>query len=202
MKTMSAILCVALLSCRPAPDASAPARDRAAAPHVPLVRIDSSPHPEPPDTWLGYRAWTVNELGIGPLRVGMTLAEADSALGRRLKQLSDSVDTECDYAGIEGVTRAVHFLTGNGRIGRVDVMDSTVATSRGIRVGDLEGRVRQAYPGIIVTPHKYTDGHYLTVAPGAPRDTTHLLIFETDGQTVTKYRAGIRPWVEYVEGCS
>jgi len=30
----------------------------------------------------------------------------------------------------------------------------------------------------------------------------HLLIFETDGQKVVTYRAGIRPAVEYIEGCA
>lgn len=28
------------------------------------------------------------------------------------------------------------------------------------------------------------------------------IIFKTDGKRVVKYRAGLRPQVEYVEGCS
>jgi hypothetical protein len=165
------------------------------------ARIDTSPHVEPQDTWTGYRIWTASELGIGPVRVGMTFAQADSALGGRFA-VGDSLDPGCDYANIQGVARAVHFLVGNGRIGRVDVRDSSVATSRGVRVGDPESRVLQLYPGTRATPHEYVDGHYLTVRPGAPRDTTHFIVFETDGRVVTKYRAGISPWVHYIEGCS
>lgn len=45
-------------------------------------------------------------------------------------------------------------------------------------------------------------GHYLTVTPAAKADSAYRIIFETDGKKVVHYRAGIRPQVEYVEGCS
>ena len=35
-----------------------------------------------------------------------------------------------------------------------------------------------------------------------PADTTRRLVFETDGARVLRYRAGRRPEVEWVEGCS
>ena len=35
-----------------------------------------------------------------------------------------------------------------------------------------------------------------------PEDSARRLIFETDGQRVVRYRAGITPAVEYVEGCA
>jgi hypothetical protein len=47
-----------------------------------------------------------------------------------------------------------------------------------------------------------TDGHYLTVVPTSKADSPYRIIFETDGKRVLNYRAGIRPQVEYVEGCS
>jgi hypothetical protein len=53
-----------------------------------------------------------------------------------------------------------------------------------------------------VGPHKYTDGHYLTVRPVEASDTTHLIVFETEGQVVQRFRGGRRPQVEYVEGCA
>lgn len=53
-----------------------------------------------------------------------------------------------------------------------------------------------------VQPHKYTDGHYLVVRPADAADTTHLLVFETDGRVVERFRAGQKPQVEYVEGCA
>jgi hypothetical protein len=35
-----------------------------------------------------------------------------------------------------------------------------------------------------------------------PEDTTHRIVFETDGQNVTLFRSGRMPEVEWVEGCS
>jgi hypothetical protein len=55
---------------------------------------------------------------------------------------------------------------------------------------------------VAVSPHKYTGGHYLTVTPTAPGDSAYRMVFETDGRRVTQFRAGVRPAVEYVEGCS
>jgi hypothetical protein len=62
-------------------------------------------------------------------------------------------------------------------------------------------RVMELYPTARRTPHKYTDGAYLIVMPFAPADTLHRYVFETDGQRVTVYRAGLYPPVEYVESC-
>lgn len=55
---------------------------------------------------------------------------------------------------------------------------------------------------VTVQPHKYTgpEGHYLVVS--VPSDTLLRIIFETNGRVVTRYRAGRRPPVDYVEGCS
>ena len=59
------------------------------------------------------------------------------------------------------------------------------------------------WPGQVkVTPHKYEDGHYLTVTPTAAADKQFRIVFETARGRVTRYRAGLMPSVEYVEGCS
>ena len=78
-----------------------------------------------------------------------------------------------------------------------------VFAAEGARVGDSEDAVRKLYGSrVSVTPHKYTNGHYLTVTPMAPSDSQYRIIFETDGKRVTRYRAGRLPQVAYVEGCS
>lgn len=70
-------------------------------------------------------------------------------------------------------------------------------------IGDSEERIKSLYPNrVAVSPHKYTDGHYLTVTPAEKADSAYRIIFETDGKKVVHYRAGVRPQVEYVEGCS
>ncbi len=87
-----------------------------------------------------------------------------------------------------------------GKVVRVEVWRGDIATSTGARIADSEATIKTLYPSVTVSPHKYTPGgHYLTVAPAG---AASRIIFETDGKKVVNYRAGLRPQVEYVEGCS
>jgi hypothetical protein len=146
-------------------------------------------------------SWRVSATGVGPVRVGMTLAEANEVIGGRLAA-PEPLEPACDYITPRGLPGDVAFMIVEDRVARLDVRDSTVLTEAGARVGDSEAHVQSLYPGrITVEPHKYVrGGHYLIVA--VPGDTLHELLFETDGRTVTEYRAGRRPEVEWVEGCS
>jgi hypothetical protein len=152
-------------------------------------------------------AWTLRHDGIGPLRVGMTAAQAEAALGHfRLIPFNPGAPADsmaCGYAASDRLPAGVKVMMEGARVVRLDVVSGDVATAEGARIGDTEARVQQLYPGrVTVGPHKYTDGHYLTVRPAQASDTTHLLVFETDGQTVLRYRGGRKPQVEYVESCA
>jgi hypothetical protein len=101
-------------------------------------------------------------------------------------------------SGLEGLT----FMIENGRVVRVDVTARDIRTAAGGAIGDTEARIQELYPGrVTVGPHKYTDGHYLTVAPDDSAGGSVQLIFETDGSRVTRFRGGVLPQVAYVEGC-
>lgn len=144
----------------------------------------------------------VDPKGFGPVRVGMTTAEAASALGAELKLLGPEMQP-CHY--VQATERpGVAFMVIDGRIARVDVRpDSPIRTAEGAAVGDSEERIHSLYPGRVeVQPHKYVDGHYLIVRPAAPSDSTYRIIFDTDGKKVTGYKAGRMPEVRWVEGCS
>jgi hypothetical protein len=163
---------------------------------------NEQPRQDPPAA--STDAWTVSIHGYGPIRAGMTLSEAAAAGGRRFGEPQMGSE-ECDYFlfADDSVRGSAHFMVVNGQIARVDVNDSTISTAEGARVGDTEQRITELYPGrVTVQPHKYSDGHYLVVAPASPADSGRNIIFETDGQKVTTYRAGRMPEVEYVEGCS
>ena len=179
------LLLLVTLSCQP--------RDHAAAGSA----RDSAPAAQATE-------WTVSPAGYGPVQVGMTLAEAARAAGRTFGEPQMGAE-ECDYFlfADDSVRGSAHFMVVNGQIARVDVNDSTISTAEGARIGDTEQRIMALYPNrVTVQPHKYTDGHYLVVAPATPADSGRTIIFETDGQTVTTYRAGRMPEVEFVEGCS
>lgn len=146
--------------------------------------------------------WTVTPGGFGPLRAGMTIAQAQAAVPGRLA--ASAITSEgCAHATLTGEPMGVLTMIVDGKLTRVEVRDAGVVTDKGARVGDTEARVNALYAGQVTTqPHKYTDGHYLVVKPIAPADSMFRLIFETDGKRVTEYRAGLMPQVEWVEGCS
>lgn len=146
--------------------------------------------------------WVVTEHGIGGLRVGMTFAEARAVFpGLKIPGGADKIG--CDYAGSNGLPPGIGLMVGEGTIKRVEVRRGEFATTAGARIGDSEERIKSLYPGrVTVTPHEYTDGHYLTVAPSSRADSAYRIVFETDGSSVVRYRAGILPHVGYVEGCS
>jgi hypothetical protein len=131
-------------------------------------------------------SWTVTETGWGPVRAGMTVAEARAALGG---DFPEPTDRECDHVKPPHAPPGVLIMTVAGQVARVEVSDTTVATAAGARVGDAEARIETLYPGRVRTrPHKYVDGHYLIVPQGAGADSVHRLVFETDGRRVTSYR--------------
>lgn len=153
-------------------------------------------------------AWVMRTDGMGPLRAGMTFDEARTALGGDLAMNADNPDhpegaDRCGYPRSTRLPAGVKLMVQGQRVVRVDVDSGTVATAEGARIGDTEARIQQLYPGrVTVGPHKYTDGHYLVVRAAAAGDTTNLLVFETDGRVVERFRAGQKPQVQWVEGCS
>jgi hypothetical protein len=158
----------------------------------------------PPEAGTSSRVprWDVTIEGIGPVRAGMTLSQAASVLGTPLRMLGDS--QACDYARPTNASPdSLIFMVVDSQIARVEVSGTAVATVEGARIGDSEARIDSLYPGrVTVQPHKYTDGHYLVVRPTTVSDTTHRIIFETDGKVVTQFRSGRMPEVTWVEGCA
>lgn len=149
--------------------------------------------------------------GIGPITVGMTLAEATAAAGTpvRVNEPVPIGDGSCQYARAEGAPAGLWFMVFRGRIVRIDVFGdrgepSSIATLSGVKVGSTEAEVMAAYPGrITVQRHPYTPtGHYLVYNPVDPASRAYGLIFETDGRRVGSFRSGLADPVQWIEGCA
>lgn len=180
MNRLSILLLVLLAACSPKEEAA------------------NSPATPTPAQETPAAEWMITADGVGPIRVGMTVEEARQALAGKLAGAPASQEESCYYVRPDGEPQGVLFMVTDDRIARVDVREGAIATAEGARVGDSEERIQSLYPGrVTVTPHKYVEGHYLTVADG-----DHRLLFETEAGKVTAYRAGRLPEVEWVEGCS
>ncbi len=141
--------------------------------------------------------------GIGAVRVGMTVKQAAKAAGVNLVPSYNDNNNECRYVHPQSGLKNLEMMVSKDRIVRIDIdKGSSIKTLKGAGVGDSEARIQSLYRGRIeVSPHKYTNGHYLTFVP-ADRADKHRIVFETDGRKVLNYRVGKLPDVEYIEGCS
>jgi hypothetical protein len=142
--------------------------------------------------------------GFGPAAFGAPAEAVRQAWGGELRAMPDA-QSPCHYlsppvdpdSGYQ-----VAFMIEDGRFVRVDVAAPEVEAPGGGRIGLDADAIEALYPGRVETrPHKYVDGSYLRI--GDPDDGPGVLLFETDEDgTVTEWRIGIPPQVDYVEGCS
>jgi hypothetical protein len=144
----------------------------------------------------------LTEDGLGQLQIGMTLTEA---VNMGLLNERPDLKSACDFvfpAVGAGIPDGVGVMVVKGKVARIDVDTGAVTTEEGAKIGDTEARIKTIYgDDLQVRPHKYTDGHYMIVK-GDSASAGKEIVFETDGQKVTMFRAGRLPEVEWVEGCS
>lgn len=139
---------------------------------------------------------------IGPVKVGMTIAEAEGALNRKLvaEESFDSIDG-CLYYGAGPEMPGVAFMSINGVILRYDVFGHSARTLSGVAVGDAVERVFEIYGAKLdVTPHYYSgpEESYLTIWS---KDRKSAIRFETSSGKIQSFYGGNSRQVQYVEGC-
>lgn len=147
--------------------------------------------------------------GLGPVRIGMTVDQAERALGARLRPRSVQEPSGCWITQrADGQDPGVAYMVVYDQIRRIDLHAHNkhvpgVRSATGVGIGSTEQSAYRAYGArLSVAPHKYTaadGGHYLTVDTPDGRSG---LVFETFGGRITQVRAGLRPELDYVEGCS
>jgi len=153
---------------------------------------------------------TLTATGLGAVRLGMSVAAAEQALGAKLAPMSAGQEAACwQTRRADGASPQVFYMVENGVLTRIDIDRRTepavpgpeFKTAAGIGIGATEPDVIAAYgAGTEILPHKYDEnGHTLMV--NGP-DAKSALLFETSDGKVTTFRAGLHPAVDYVEGCS
>ncbi|HEY8832189.1 MAG TPA: hypothetical protein VIM21_06745 [Gemmatimonadaceae bacterium] len=145
----------------------------------------------------------LNEDGLGPVQVGMTLAEA---VNMGLLNENPNMKKECDFvfpAVGAGIPDNVGVMIVRGKVARIDVDTGTVTTEDGAKIGDTEEKIKSIYDGDLqIEPHKYIPGGHYMIVMGDSTSAGKAILFETNGKVVTNFRAGRLPEVKWVEGCS
>ena len=140
--------------------------------------------------------------GYGPLTLGATLDEVRTAWKEPLQ--GEVPDDYCHALRPQGSQADDVILMVEGkRLVRYDVRNDRIVAPGGGKVGMSLGQLQTLYPDRgDLTPHKYDEkGHNLRVRPAAEGGA--IVNFEINGDgTVTAWRVGRTPQVDYVEGCS
>jgi hypothetical protein len=155
---------------------------------------------KPSDAEREKTPWALRFDGIGPVHIGMSIAQLNAVLGEKFSMPKDKDEHECFYDASERHPN-VAFMIIRGRVARIDVHGKGVRTSAGIQVGDSEAGALKAYGRAMkVEPHAYIpdEGHYLTVRS---KDGRYGIRFETDKGKINMFYAGRADAIQYIEGC-
>lgn len=153
-------------------------------------------------------------LGYGPLKIGMTQAEVDAAVGPPPANAAEATPSECRYYHPPRAPEGLLVMLENGVLTRLTaIKGSTVKTEDGVGVGYDGEQLKARYgAAATVTPHKYegAPSAYVTIWPGKPQlqgayvtdPTARGLVYEIgqDGKVAFIHAGG--PSIQNVEGCS
>ena len=142
--------------------------------------------------------------GYGPVRIGMTEAEARQVLGTQgvVPAVGGPGDVDsCHFLSVGAQPPVLLYMVEQGKVTRVTIRAGSPATTdKGLGIGATEAQVRAAYPNIETQPHKYVEGGKDLFA-WTEKDKRGVR-YELDPQgKVTHIHAGDRT-IAYVEGCA
>ncbi|PAX06836.1 hypothetical protein [Sphingomonas lenta] len=157
--------------------------------------------------------------GWGPLRVGMTRAQVEAALGPDAEPnaVGGPEPDRCDQFRPARAPEGLIVMIEDGRLTRVSLVEgAALRTDRGLGLGATAAQVRAAYGrSLDEKPHAYAHPpglyltHWATRGTGDAPDADHLAATDARG---IRYETGATgrveaihaggPSIQYVEGCS
>lgn len=212
---LSLVLTLAVCACKPA-EAPAPAAPPASAAQD-STTVDSAASSTTPSEPAASAALPATAAptsandplqqaslsGYGDMKLGSSSGEAKQAWGGELKALGAESEP-CHYLVPKWAKdgKQLAFMIEQGKFVRYETSVDKETAPGGGKVGMGEAELKQLYPNLQSTPHKYDpNGRYLSTTTDGASPTK--LVFEVDGQgKVTEWRVGLLPQADYVEGCS
>ncbi|MBI2261702.1 MAG: hypothetical protein HYU62_08565 [Caulobacterales bacterium] len=195
-----AVLSLAACGAPPAePEAPARPSEPASAPAAPTVP--------------GTPVSAANKLtaqGYGPLRIGMTVAEIEAAMGPDADPdaVGGPEPERCDMFRPARAPEGLLVMVIDGVLDSVWVSrNAAVETDRALNVGDTAAEVKRVYGAAAeVEPHKYAEApsEYITVWSTADHQSAAArgLKYEIGPDGRVQSIAGGGPSTQYVEGCA
>jgi hypothetical protein len=143
--------------------------------------------------------------GFGTANFGTNAEAVRIAWGQDLGSVEPESPQACHYLFPQPAPQGryrIAFMIEGGEFRRLDVGAVDILAPGGGRVGMVAEEIAGLYAGRVERrPHKYVEGgEYLRIADASGAGA---LVFATDAAgTVTEWRVGLPPQVDYVEGCS
>ncbi len=151
---------------------------------------------------------------VGPVSIGMTVAQAEHAIGAKLKSFAASgADSEECWltARADGADPGIIYMINGKRVVRIGIYHEEnrpfpdAATAAQIGLGSMESDIKRVYGATAkIGPAPYYPegetpvGHDITVE--APTGKSALLFETVDGK-LDNFRVGLHGPLEYIEGC-
>ncbi|MEE9414211.1 MAG: hypothetical protein V3V01_02930 [Acidimicrobiales bacterium] len=173
-------------------------------------KIQPEPEPvkavAPPAVTVGDQPMALRSMGL--LEIGMTVAQAEEAIGGTIIEPDYSADCHQTTIGGDPLSPILMVIgTGNfggRRITRIDMVAGN-ATRSGIGIGSTKIDVITTYETRIEVSPLSADAsqgyEYLTFVPADTADAEFRIVMETSGDNVVAIRNGSLPWVEWPQGC-
>lgn len=175
-----------------------------AAPAAPVTDTRSPPAVDAPATTPDGDLGMATFAGYGDVKFGTLAADMGKAWGGELKEVGKEFNAACYFMTPAWVKTPAefNFMISEGKFARFGTESAKYVAPGGGKVGMRVEALQKLYNNALqASPHKYTDGKYLSIAASGVAPTK--LVFETDAQgMVTEWRVGLLPEVDYVEGCS
>jgi hypothetical protein len=198
--TLASVALLSLAACNAPPPAEP------AEPARPVADKPSAGQPGAPVS----AADKLTSAGYGPLRIGMTRAEVEAALGPDANPgaVGGAEPERCDMFRPARAPEGLLVMLVDGVLDSVWVSrNAAVETDRALNVGDTATEVKRVYGAeAVMTPHKYVDAPAEYVTVWSTRDRTgpsaRGLKYEVGADGRVQTIAGGGASILYVEGCA
>jgi hypothetical protein len=162
-----------------------------------------APQTEPAPEAAAPTAEVISPEGYGPVRIGMSVESANTALGGILVADEPLDDPQGCRTWNTGGPSAVYYMSDQDRITRISFVDGSEAirTAEGVGVGSSDAEVRAAYPNAVEQGAAYADAPAHDLLVWAVPDKSGLRFEINDEGRVTALHAG-NETILYIEGCA